>query len=241
MNSLRTYIQERINIFLWSGVALLLIALSLTDLSFSTFQLYAFPFVLFFLLTLRLSDDLASAEIDKGKENRSYTNDTTKKELQKFSFVAQGILVATLAIFDYKRAVIALAFLVVNHLLYAVLFNITKLRYFLPLLKYAFIIYVLNLELSFNILAVVFAFITFESVEDQSFPMNKYFRVSSATLSFIMLLFNSLLTLNIMLFLPLCLIGMILVKYPNRYSAYAFLTVFILTHLLLIYPKCLIL
>jgi len=177
MNSLGTYFNQRVNIRLWIVVAAVLIALSLKDFSISSFELYSFPFVLFFLLTLRLYDDLASSKIDQGKENRSYTNRGTKKELQLYSVLAQLILLLTLAIFDIKRALFLLLFFVVTHLLYITLFNKYKFRYFLPLLKYPFVVYLLNFDLSFRILGVYIAFIVFEMLEDQLFPgylLSKY-------------------------------------------------------------------
>ncbi|MEY3127164.1 MAG: hypothetical protein RL273_1337, partial [Bacteroidota bacterium] len=162
MNSLGTYFNQRVNIRLWIVVAAVLIALSLKDFSISSFELYSFPFVLFFLLTLRLYDDLASSKIDQGKENRSYTNRETKKELQLYSVLAQLILLLTLAIFDIKRALFVLLFFVVTHLLYITLFNKSKFRYFLPLLKYPFVVYLLNFDFSCRILGVYIAFIVFE-------------------------------------------------------------------------------
>lgn len=177
MNSLGTYFNQRVNIRLWIVVAAVLIALSLKDFSISSFELYSFPFVLFFLLTLRLYDDLASSKIDQGKENRSYTNRETKKELQLYSVLAQLILLLTLAIFDIKRALFVLLFFVVTHLLYITLFNKSKFRYFLPLLKYPFVVYLLNFDFSCRILGVYIAFIVFEMLEDQLFPgylLSKY-------------------------------------------------------------------
>lgn len=177
MNSLGTYFNQRVNIRLWIVVAAVLIALSLKDFSISSFELYSFPFVLFFLLTLRLYDDLASSKIDQGKENRSYTNRGTKKELQLYSVLAQLILLLTLAIFDIKRALFVLLFFVLTHLLYITLFNKSKFRYFLPLLKYPFVVYLLNFDFSFRILGVYIAFIVFEMLEDHLFPgylLSKY-------------------------------------------------------------------
>ena len=177
MNSLGTYFNQRVNIRLWIVVAAVLIALSLKDFSISSFELYSFPFVLFFLLTLRLYDDLASSKIDQGKENRSYTNRETKKELQLYSVLSQLILLLTLAIFDIKRALFVLLFFVVTHLLYITLFNKSKFRYFLPLLKYPFVVYLLNFDFSLRILGVYIAFIVFEMLEDQLFPgylLSKY-------------------------------------------------------------------
>lgn len=117
---------------------------------------------------MRLFDDLASAEIDKGKDNRSYTTETTKKELQKYLVTAQLTLLSTLAIFDGKRALYLLAFFILNYFLYYVLFGISKFRYFLPLLKYPFVIYLLSLKLSFILLLVYCAFVLFEIVTDKT-------------------------------------------------------------------------
>jgi len=168
MNSLSTYIKQRLNISLWSLLAVMLIALSLKDFSISLVQFYSLPFVIFFLFIMRLFDDLASAEIDKGKENRSYTTITTKKELQKYLVTAQLILLSTLAIFDIKRAMYLLAFFILNHFLYYVLFDISKFRYFLPLLKYPFIIFLLSLKLSYILVLVYCAVVLFEIMTDKT-------------------------------------------------------------------------
>lgn len=170
MNSLATYIKQRVNIKLWSIVALMLIVLSLKDFSVSYFELYSFPFVLFFLLILRLFDDLASAKTDKGKENRAYTNQATKNELEPILILAQLILLIAISSFDVKRALFLLLFFVAIHLLYLTLYNIAKFRYFLPLLKYPFVVYLLNFDHSFHILVVYIAFIVFEMLEDHLFP-----------------------------------------------------------------------
>jgi hypothetical protein len=170
MNSLGTYIEQRANMGLWSLVSLFMIALSLKDFSISSAELYSFPFVLFFLLTMRLFDDLAIAEIDEGKENRSYTTVTTKKELEKILILAQLILFVSLAFFDLKRALLLLLFFAANHILYIYLFAKAKFRYFLPLLKYPFVVYILTFDFSFWTLTIYIAFMVFEMLEDQLFP-----------------------------------------------------------------------
>ena len=119
---------------------------------------------------MRLFDDLASAKIDSGKVNRDYTNEVTKKELQIILIISQIVLISILAFFDTERAVNLFLFWVVNTILYYFLFNVSKFRYFLPLLKYPLIIYILNLEQSFNLIAVYGAFVIFEMLEDPLFP-----------------------------------------------------------------------
>lgn len=170
MNSLSTYIKQRFSISLWCLVAIMLIAISLKDFSISLVHVYSIPFVLFFLFIMRLFDDLASAKIDSEKVNRDYTNEVTKKELQIILIFSDIVLISILAFFDTERAVNLFLFLVVNTILYYLLFNVSKFRYFLPLLKYPFIIYILNLEPSFNIIAVYSAFVIFEMLEDPLFP-----------------------------------------------------------------------
>lgn len=177
MSSLGTYIKQRVGIWKWSLVAIMLIFLSLKDFSITCFEFYSFPFVLFFLLTLRLFDDLASAEIDKEKENRDYTNKAVKKELQKYLFAAQLILLVTLSAFDLKRALFLLIFLVANNLLYITCFTRSKIRFYLPLLKYPFVVYLLNFDFSIHVLVVYVAFVVFEMLEDHLFPgylLSKY-------------------------------------------------------------------
>lgn len=170
MNSLSTYIRQRFNISLWCLVAIMLIALSLKEFSISLVHVYSIPFVLFFLFTMRLFDDLASAKIDSEEANRDYTNDVTKKELQTILIISQIVLISILAFFDMERAVNLFFFLVFNTILYYLLFNVSKFRHFLPLLKYPFVIYILNLEPSFNLIAVYVAFVIFEMLEDPLFP-----------------------------------------------------------------------
>jgi len=170
MNSLSTYIRQRFNISLWCLVAIMLIVISLNDFSISLVHVYCIPFVLFFLFIMRLFDDLASAKIDSGKVNRDYTNEVTKKELQIILIISQIVLISILAFFDTERAVNLFLFWVVNTILYYFLFNVSKFRYFLPLLKYPLIIYILNLEQSFNLIAVYGAFVIFEMLEDPLFP-----------------------------------------------------------------------
>jgi hypothetical protein len=148
----------------------MLIAISLKDFSISLVHVYSIPFVLFFLFIMRLFDDLASAKIDSEKVNRDYTNKATKKELQIILIISQIVLISIVAFFDTKIAVNLFFFLFGNNILYYLLFNVSKFRYFLPLLKYPFIIYILNLESSFNLIAVYGAFVVFEMLEDPLFP-----------------------------------------------------------------------
>lgn len=170
MNRLSTYIRQRFNISLWCLVAVMLIAISLKDFTILLVHVYSLPFVLFFLFIMRLFDDLASAKIDSEKAKRDYTNEVTKKELQIILIISQMILLAILAFFDSERAVNLFLFLVVNTILYYSLFHVSNFRYFLPLLKYPFIIYILNLEPTFNLIAVYGAFVIFEMLEDPLFP-----------------------------------------------------------------------
>ena len=170
MNELSTYIRQRFNISLWFLVALMLIAISLKDFTISLVHVYSIPFVLFFLFIMRLFDDLASAKIDSDKARRDYTNEVIKKELQIILIISQIVLILFLAFFDTERARNLFIFLVVNSILYYLLFNVSKFRYFLPLLKYPFIIYILNLEPTFNLIAVYSAFVIFEMLEDPLFP-----------------------------------------------------------------------
>lgn len=170
MNKLSTYIRQRFNISLWFLVALMLIVISLKDFTISLVHVYSIPFVLFFLFIMRLFDDLASAKIDSDKARRDYTNEVIKKELQIILIISQIVLILFLAFFDTERARNLFIFLVVNSILYYLLFNVSKFRYFLPLLKYPFIIYILNLEPTFNLIAVYGAFVIFEMLEDPLFP-----------------------------------------------------------------------
>ena len=144
MKKLSTYIRQRFNISLWFLVALMLIAISLKDFTISLVHVYSIPFVLFFLFIMRLFDDLASAKIDSDKARRDYTNEVIKKELQIILIISQIVLILFLAFFDTERARNLFIFLVVNSILYYLLFNVSKFRYFLPLLKYPFIIYILK-------------------------------------------------------------------------------------------------
>ena len=91
MNSLSKYIRQRFNISLWCLVAIMLIALSLKEFSISLVHVYSIPFVLFFLFTMRLFDDLASAKIDSEEANRDYTNEVTKKELQTYIYICMNM------------------------------------------------------------------------------------------------------------------------------------------------------
>ena len=100
----------------------MLIALSLKEFSISLVHVYSIPFVLFFLFTMRLFDDLASAKIDSEEANRDYTNEVTKKELQTILIISQIVLISILAFFDMERTVNLFFFLVFNTILYYLLF-----------------------------------------------------------------------------------------------------------------------
>lgn len=152
------------------AVSLFLILLSLQELKISQFHVLSLPFVFLFLIVMRLFDDIASAEVDKAKENRIYTTVCVKNELKRVLIALHLILLGVLSIFDIQRALLLLLFFALNQLLYSFLFKRAKCRYFLPLFKYPFVVFLLNFELSYQLVAVYFAFVIFEMLDDKTFP-----------------------------------------------------------------------
>jgi hypothetical protein len=120
-------------------------------------------------VTTRLFDDLASAKVDEGKENRAYTKAETKSALRKYLVGAQLLLLSMLVFFDMQRAVVLLVFFAVNQVLYFFLFEISGFRYFLPLIKYPFVIYILRLKLSLVIPLVYAVAVIIEMATDKHF------------------------------------------------------------------------
>ncbi len=170
MNSLKIYYKQRINLALWSLVTLFLVALSLQEFHLSKFHILSFPFVLFFLLNMRLFDDLANVEFDANKENRAYTNPIHQQDLKKLLIAGNLILLITLFLFSQQRALYLFLFLLLNQFFYAFFIKVGNFRYFLPLLKYPFVIFLLNLSYSYTISEVFIAFIVFEILDDKTFP-----------------------------------------------------------------------
>lgn len=188
MNNFFIYIKQRFHPLLFTVLAIFLLLYSKANLNFNVSDFYHFCFLIGFIFIMRLYDDLQSAVIDRNKPDRIYTDETIRKELSNRWILLTVVFLISLAFFNYILAAECFVFLVVNHIFYQLFFKNINVRPYLSLLKYPLIVAALSNHFDLNSIAILFAFIAFESSEDPEFPHAKFVRFTSSILAFILLL-----------------------------------------------------
>ena len=186
--------------------------------------------VIAFITVFRLYDDLLQARNDTGKPDRIYTDPGARKTLTFFLIALLSVLLFFASIINFTFACLLIGFVSVNHLLYLLVINNRTAAGFLPLLKYPFIYLVLQYSdlsaysvgasLVLSATSLFLAFVTFESLEDKTFPVPARYSYALQVLSFALIFVakvNGISTLSLSLLLSLSLIWSFL-----RIRAYAY-------------------
>jgi hypothetical protein len=141
----------------------------------------SFVLLIAFLFVFRLYDDLLQARNDKWKPDRNYTDMAARKTLSYYLIAFFGILLCVAAFISVYLACLLFFFITINHLLYLLLIDKKTASGLLPLLKYPFIYILLQFsdlsapvirtQLVFRAISLFLAFVAFESMEDETFPI----------------------------------------------------------------------
>ncbi|WP_340203022.1 hypothetical protein [Ascidiimonas sp. W6] len=197
MKILRLYLKQRFKPVIFGALTLLLILFSVAH-SLTNSQVFLFILPVFlFLGMLRLYDDLMNYQVDVAKPNRIYTQPKSRNLLALilagFAFFCSLVLFLLHPI----SAGVLVSFLVLNDLMYRLLFNRGIWRHFLPLFKYPMVVGFLyflstaqfsSLEITGLMVSIFCAFIVFEQLDDTHFPIARKYKGLFANLSLIALL-----------------------------------------------------
>lgn len=230
MKTFSIYLRQRLNIWLFVALSFYILLFSKAVFEFGLEDALRFFLILFFLLVMRLYDDLQSASIDQGKPNRIYTDPAVAKEL---TFVLIGLLLLltmALALIDRTIALYYILFLTANHVLYLLSLNRNGIRYFLPVLKYPVLIWAISRQLNFTLPAVFFAVLVSEAIEDRQFPIHGSFVYLLAVIAFVLLSIESPLH-SAWIVALFFMISVIVIFIRFKYSHYIFLTLFLVCRL----------
>lgn len=214
-------------------LTMFLLLFSKTKLQLEYEDIFRFFLILFFLFLMRLYDDIQNAIIDKLKENRIYTEIKAQKKL---SVVLGILLIPFLIIFYlYKTELLfyVIGFIVINQILYLILFDLKNFKSYLPLLKYPLVSIALLNGFNWVCLALFVAMVVFELLEDSKFPMEYNYSYPLAILALVLLL-PSVLIEYFVLLLFIISITFFIISRKTKWTPYIFLLIFLTTRLIII-------
>ena len=196
-NVLRTYVRQRIHPGLILGLGILIFLFSRPISQVNAGSLVTFAFLILFIFVFRLYDDLLQAAYDSGKPDRDYTEPESRKTLFFYLIIFTGILFGIGFVISGFAAFLLLIFMATNHLLYVLLISNRTAAGFLPLLKYPFVFVLLQFmgpsEAKIGLLvcsafSLFLAFVAFESMDDETFPVAEKYSWILQALSLLMIL-----------------------------------------------------
>lgn len=233
MSDFITYIKQRFHLGIFSLLVLFLLLFSKSKLVFGLEDVLNFVLLLFFLMIMRLYDDLQNSVTDREKKNRIYTESEARKKL----YVALIILILSflILIFNFKKELLweIILFFCINHILYLFLFNYRNFRSYLPLLKYPLIFIALYGQFNIVSIALFLAMIVFEILDDIKFPTPEKYSYAIISLTMILLIpnFQIKYLLTLLIILP---ITFFIISKNSKTTPYLFLLIFLITRLTII-------
>ncbi|AOW10364.1 hypothetical protein EM308_13100 [Flavobacterium gilvum] len=233
MSEFVLYIRQRFSLSIFLSLTVFLLLFSKTKLVFGIEDAYNFGLIMFFLLIMRLYDDLQNSVIDSKKIDRIYTNAEAKKRL---TFVLMILIFGFLwVLFFYKTVLIKgiILFFCLNHILYLLLFKSRNFKSYLPLLKYPLAFIALQGQFSLVSISLFLSMIVFEILDDFQFPIQKKYCIIFAVLSMLILIPN-LKIINLVTLLIVFPIVVFIVLKNIKTAPYLFLLLFLLTRLIFI-------
>lgn len=244
INDCITYLKQRFNLLLFSALAIYLILYSKNTVEISEVDFILFPFALVFLFIMRLYDDLWNESNDSEK-GRVYSNKDSAKNLKGVLCLTLFVFLSSVFICDWRIGIITTVFFMINHLLYFFFFTFKGLSQLLPLLKYAVLTFVLSLHYNttfifdgltlFPFLALFFAFIVFEILDDVDFYFKRNFILIFLLIPYLLLFANNYPRFLHWEILIISLTSIALSFMPNRTTPYVFLIMFLGTRIILLY------
>lgn len=195
---LATYNRQRIHPLVIFGLGVFIFLYSQPVSRLNVDSIVWFAFLIAFILVFRLYDDLLQAPNDIGKPDRDYTEATTRKTLLYHLIVLFAALLIFAFFISWCLACILFCFMAINHIFYVFWVNNKTAAGFLPLVKYPFIFVLQQLfdtsrsnpgaALLFPAIAMLIAFVAFESMEDTTFPIAEKYSSVLQVFSFVILL-----------------------------------------------------
>lgn len=225
-----TYLSQRFPFLTYSMLALFLMLFSVGLRQFIVADIFLLAFILLLLLTMRLYDDLQNIRFDVDKPGRNYVNPLATRKVYIFFLICALVGVCIALVMRPAMGLILLAFFVSIHGIYILLVNRAHWRYFLPLIKYPFIAALVADNWTPVYLSLFFAFLTFDLIDDPTFPLPRWTSGIWSLAAFAFLLFSeprAPLLMGSALTVAACCISLI----ENKYAAYAFLILLLTTRL----------
>ncbi len=214
-------------------LSLFLLLFSKTKLHLESEDISRFFLILFFLFLMRLYDDIQNAITDKLKENRIYTEVKARKKL---SVVLCILFIPFLIIVSFYKTELffyVIGFIVINHILYFLLFDLKNFKSYLPLLKYPLVSIALLNGFNWVCLALFIAMVVFELLEDSKFPMEYNYNYPLAIVALVLLLPTVLIEYFVLLFF-ITSITFFTISRKKKWTPYIFLLLFLTTRLIII-------
>ncbi len=197
-NTLATYFRQRIHPLIIGGLAVVLFVYGRPASGIDGVSIAWFAFILAFIILFRLYDDLLQVSNDIGKPDRNYTDPASRRTLSFYLIISLVFLHVFASVISWRLALLLFCFVIFNHLLYLLWVTNKIAAGFLPLFKYPFLYLALQLSgpskenigaaIVFPAIALFVAFVAFESMDDESFPIRKRYSGVLQASSFLFLL-----------------------------------------------------
>jgi len=225
------YLRQRFAIVTFGALALYLLLYAKADLSFAAHDAVSFAVILLFLLAMRLYDDLQNVHHDAQKSRRIYTEPGASKALYGAWAIIVALEIGLLMFLNVASGITLVIFLILNHCVYLLFINRFGWRSFLPLLKYPFISGVAVNTWSIGCLSLFFVFLTFDLIDDPTFPLPRWSSAAAATVAFALLIPSTSPSCYIVVG-ALAIAASLVSLARSWYAAYAFLILFLLARLI---------
>ena len=227
---IKAYIRQRFSPLTFTLLSLYLFLFINEGFPFNTTGVIDLVLIAVFLFTMRLYDDLQNIPFDL-LTDRIYTDPAAAKTLKGVFLGAALCLVVLASLVDPGSGAMVLLFLVANHTLYHLLVGRSSWRYFLPLIKYTFLAGLLAGDWKLSHLALFFAFLTYDLIDDSTFPLPRWAAILTSLAAFGLLL-GTVSVDHFFLAGIAAAIATPLAATRTKYSAYAFLLLLLLAKLI---------
>lgn len=230
MSDFILYLKQRFHLGIFSLLTLFLLLFSKNNLIFGIEDVVNFIGLLFFLLIMRLYDDLQNSVADRKKGNRIYTISESKKKLGVVLIILMISYLCVLSFFNLELAKKTALFFGINHVLYLIFYRLYDFKSYLPLLKYPLVFIAINGNFNMTSIALFLAMIVFEILDDIDFSLSKKIGYAIACIAVTLLIPYFNLFFIILLAFILTIIAFIMSRRMQK-SSYLFLLLFLLTRL----------
>jgi hypothetical protein len=227
---IKTYVRQRFSLLTFGLLSIYLFLFINENIPFNAAGAIDLVFIALFLFTMRLYDDLQNIPFDL-MTGRIYTDPAAAKTLKAVFLGAALCLVALASLVNPMSGALVLLFLVTNHTLYHLLVARSSWRYFLPLIKYTFLAGLISGGWSISHFALFFAFLTYDLIDDTTFPLPKWAVIITSMAAF-GLVMSTVSAGHIFLAGIAAAIATPLAVTRTRYSAFAFLVILLLAKLI---------